>query len=217
MQKTALAIDDLTLQAGDREVLNGFSLQLEAAGRLSLTGRSGCGKSTLLRALLGFVPPIRGSIRIFDQELTEDSCWQLRTRMAYVDQEPDLGEGTVDAFLARQFQYRHNRHLRYNLSRLPELFDRLLLPASLGSKELPTLSGGEKQRLALIAALLLERDILLLDEATAALDSEAAGAVFDLLDNYRQTTILAVVHDPFRAAAFGRIVDLGRPQRGEAG
>jgi putative ABC transport system ATP-binding protein len=191
----AIDIDNLTVIIGGKHVLSKFSLRLLPGQKVTLTGPSGCGKSTLLHSLLGFVVPEEGAIRIFGQEFTGSSLWQLRTRMAYVAQEPALGSGKVRDMLERPFFFRNNRHLRKNLHGVPELLGRLRLPDSLLDQEVAALSGGEKQRVALISAMLLDRDILLLDEASSALDQAAKQAVIELLKSREGLTVLSVSHD----------------------
>jgi len=76
-----------------------------------------------------------------------------------------------------------------------------------------SLSGGEKQRVALIGALLLKRDILLMDEPTSALDQGAAVAVADLLNSMRNLTLVAITHDQALATVVDRTVDLLKVSR----
>ncbi len=212
----AIDINSLRLAREGATLFSELTMRLAPGEKAILAAPSGYGKSTLLRSLLGFVPPVAGTIHLFGSELTPRSAWQLRLRMAYVDQEPDLGDGTVDAVLTHPFAYKNNLHLRANLDRIPTLMEDLLLPASLRKKEINTLSGGEKQRLALLSALLLERDILLLDEPTSALDQKAATAVFDLLRQQQQLTVLAISHDQQWVNAFDRIIDLQQISTSEA-
>ena len=160
-----------------------------------LTGPSGCGKSTVLRCLLGFVAPEAGSVHIQGQPLIEHSVWSLRRHLAYVDQEPDLGTETIAEILERPFHYRANARLRGNIERVPELFERFGLVPSLLDKEAGDLSGGEKQRIALIAAVLLDRSIFLLDEATSALDKASKKIVIDYFRTRDDVTALFVAHD----------------------
>lgn len=115
--------------------------------------------------------------------------------MAYVAQEPELGEGKIRDILERPFNYKANRHLQENLSRVPSLMQKLDLPKSLLEKELSTLSGGEKQRFALLSALLLDRRILLLDEPSSALDKGSKDMVIELLKSQQKLTILSISHD----------------------
>ncbi len=195
MTLPAIDIDNLTVTVDVNPVFSGLCLRLPPGRKMTLVGRSGCGKSTLLRCLLGFVPFTHGSIHIFGQELTADSVWQLRTRMAYVAQEPEMTAGRVRDFLEHPFTFAGNRHLRNNLAEVPTLLDRLLLSQALLDKEISSLSGGEKQRIALLSALLLDRAILLLDEASSALDPAAKQAVIELLRARQALTVLSVSHD----------------------
>lgn len=195
-RSAVLEIDRLTVHFDGQAVLKDFSLSLEAGQKGLLTGPSGCGKSTVLRCLLGFVVPQAGSIRIAGTALTAESVWKLRRHLAYVGQEPDLGTGVVREILEQPFHYHANASLRGNLDRVPELFDAFGLPRTYLGKEIGDLSGGEKQRVALICALLLDRDIFLLDEVTSALDRASKQIVADYFRSCTDTTVLFVAHDP---------------------
>ncbi len=191
----ALEIDRLTVRMDGQTVLKDFSLSLPAGRKALLTGPSGCGKSTVLRCLLGFVTPETGSVRIGGEPLTAETVWRLRRHMAYVGQEPDLGVGVVRHILEQPFHYRANAALRGNLGRVPELFDAFGLARTLFDKSIGDLSGGEKQRVALICTLLLDREIFLLDEVTSALDPASKRRVLDYFQSRAEATALFVAHD----------------------
>jgi len=176
-------------------VLNGFCLQLFPGEKLVLTGESGLGKSTILRCILGFVIPDAGQILIQAKPLTPESVWKLRTLLSYVPQEPELDDGKLEEWFTNPFSFRANAGLRKNLDRLPGLLERFYLSAELLHKEVKALSGGEKQRAALIAAILLQRKIFLLDEPTSALDSKNGKRVLKFLFSIPDASILAVSHD----------------------
>ena len=180
---------------GGQTVLKDFSLSLQAGRKALLTGPSGCGKSTVLRCLLGFVTPETGSVRIGGEPLTAETVWRLRRHMAYVGQEPDLGVGVVRHILEQPFHYRANAALRGNLGRVPDLFDAFGLARTLLDKSIGDLSGGEKQRVALICALLLDREIFLLDEVTSALDPASKRRVLGYFQSRAEATALFVAHD----------------------
>ncbi len=190
-----LEINDLTIQFGNKVILKEFSLYVASGKKVVITGESGRGKSTILRSILGFVRPVRGSISILGRLLTEETVWDLRRLMAYVPQEPDLGDGLLKNSIERPFSFRANSHLRDNLKRVPEFFRQFSLPMDLLDKRATSLSGGEKQRIALIIALLLNRDILLLDEPTSALDDKNSKRVGDFLFSLKETTVLCVSHN----------------------
>jgi len=176
-------------------------------------GESGLGKSTLLRCILGFVP-FQGEISVQGIRLSSRTVWEIRQRIAFVPQEPDLGEGNLREWFERPFTFRANAHLKGALKRLPGLLDQFRLPSGLLDKAVSTLSGGEKQRMALIAALLLERKILLMDEPTSALDEANSERVGAYLQSLEETTLLSVSHDGTLLNLFDRVIDFSRERDG---
>ena len=214
---SALEARDVRVRFGEQAVLRGFSLALGPGEKALLTGPSGCGKSTVLRCFLGFVVPEAGSVHIEDKELTPVSVWPLRRRIAYVAQEPDLGTGTAMEALERPFHYRANSALRGNLDRVLEWFERFRLDRDLLRKDVGDLSGGEKQRIALISAILLDRPIFLLDEITSALDKTSKQAVAEYFRSRQDVTMLVVAHDPEVFSFVSHVVELpGSPKVGGA-
>lgn len=203
----ALELRSVSLQLGERTILNSFSMRVGWGERVRLTGPSGGGKTTVMRMLLGFFPPDAGEVLIGGEPLTPERVWRLRCRLAYVPQEPDLGDGTVQDLLAESFSYRANELLRGNLDRTRELLQRFGLQKEILEKEFTTLSGGEKQRIALLSAVLLEREIFLLDEATTGLDPTNRSKVLEGLADL-DCTMLLVTHDDASASLATRSVAL---------
>jgi putative ABC transport system ATP-binding protein len=195
-------VEHLSLVFDGRTVLDDFSLRVDERETVVLAGSSGSGKSSILACLLGFLVPAAGRIAIHGEDLTAKSIWRLRRAMALVQQEPDLGELTVRQWLEDPFTFHANEAIRGNLARLPDLLRRLRLSESILNQKGPALSGGEKQRIALVAALLLDRPILLLDEPTSALDPDSRRAVYDCLSALENQTLLMVSHDTGPALDF---------------
>jgi len=210
----AIEIEDLAINLGGKPVISGFSLKIHHGEKVLLAGPSGSGKTTILRCIMGLAIPDAGVIRIDGEELTSRSAWRLRWKIGYVAQEPDLGTGRVRDLIQRPFSYRANLHLRANLERLREFLARLLLPEDVLNKNPAELSGGEKQRVALLSALLLDRPIFLLDEPSSALDKTAKEAVSDILRSQPERTILSVSHDPTWAFFSDRTIELPAAPRG---
>ena len=206
--ETAIEIDRLGVRYDGRWVLRDFSLRLGCGEKVVITGSSGAGKSTVLRCVLGLVMPREGSVHVLGRAMDGHHVWDLRRQLAYVAQEPDLGPGTAREVIERPFEYKVNASLRGNLERLGELLERFNLPPSLMDKEMPTLSGGEKQRIALVSAILLDRSIVLLDEASSALDKENKQAVVAFFQQSRELTVLAVSHDTEWQAFSDRVLEL---------
>lgn len=157
---------------------------------------------------MGFVTLEAGTVLINGQALTPESVWTLRTLMAYVPQEVDLGTGKLRQWINAPFAFKVNSHSRKNLDRLPELIDRFLLSMDLLDSDVSRLSGGEKQRVAIISAILLDRKIFLLDEPTSAMDRFAGKAVLDFFRSMPDGTILAVSHDGAVLDIADRIVNI---------
>ncbi len=196
MSIPAIDIQNITVRFQEKCIWENFSMQVNQRETVVLDGRSGIGKSTLFQCLMGFVTPEAGTVLINGQALTPQSIWTLRTQMAYVPQEVELGSGQLCQWIKASFAFKANCGNRKNLNRLPELFDRFLLSADLLDSDVTRLSGGEKQRAAIILAILLDRKIFLLDEPTSAMDRVAGKAVLDFFRSIPHSTILAISHDP---------------------
>lgn len=204
----AIEIVDMGVDYDDRWVLRGFSLHVANGEKVSLTGPSGSGKSTVLKCILGLVEPREGSINVFGNPVAGDAIWNIRRSLAYVAQEPELGPGSVRQAIEQPFAFKANADRRGNLTRLPTLMDQFNLDLALLDKENTSLSGGEKQRIALILAVLLERPILLLDEASSALDLENKRKVAEFIRQADDLSVLSVAHDAERLDFADRVVHL---------
>ena len=213
--EVAIDINGLSLRHDGQWVLRDFGLQLGVGEKVALTGPSGCGKSTVLRCILGLVIPDSGSISIMGTSVDSHSIWKARHSLAYVAQEPDLGRGTVIETIEKPFSYRANSHLRDNLKRLDKLMNRFNLPDTILRKQMSSLSGGEKQRIALVTAILLDRPIVLLDEASSALDKGNKQAVADYFQQTEGITVLSVAHDVEWLGFSDRVVEMRKPGSSE--
>jgi ABC-2 type transport system ATP-binding protein len=162
MNSAAVQIDGLDVRRGGRVVLHGLSAKLEAGRVTGLLGPSGCGKTTLIRAIVGVQKVAGGSVQVLGEVAGTPA---LRRRVAYVTHAP-----SVYADLTAQ------ENLRYFAAVLgapPERIGRALAAVDLteaGGQLTGTLSGGQRSRVSLAAALLGEPELLVLDEPTVGLD-----------------------------------------------
>jgi ABC-type multidrug transport system ATPase subunit len=189
-------INNLSITYDGLVLFEDVSFEVPSGQVCCISGPSGCGKSSLLGTMLGFVTPQQGAITIDGTAVDEKSVWQLRHKIAYVPQEPDLGQQRTLECIRRPFAYKANAHLQYDTESVRSYFERFKLPAKLLDKFAGNLSGGEKQRVAIIIALLLDRPVLLLDEPTSALDKESRRILKDILSEL-QKTIVCISHDEF--------------------
>jgi ABC-type iron transport system FetAB ATPase subunit len=187
-------VDNLGIHYDGRTLFENVSFEVCSGQKICIDGPSGCGKSSLLRAMLGFVRPQQGIIRFGDTLVDDKTIWQLRHRIAYVTQEPDLGQQIVLERIRQPFTYKTNTHLQWNQQAVEEWLGRFNLPRKLLNKQTADLSGGEKQRVAIIIAILLDRPILLLDEPASALDKQSKRILRDVLTDL-QKTIVFISHE----------------------
>ncbi len=212
-QFSALKIENLTLQFGCQTVVENFSLSIDKGQKVLITGNSGSGKSSLLRCLMGFITPRQGQICIQGTPLEGKSVWHLRRQMAYVAQEPQLGSGKVRQLLMQPFMWKANHLLSYDADLTLQLCRRFYLSETLLGKDITELSGGEKQRIALISAILLHRTVYLLDEMTSALDAESKEAVLDYWGQRTDLTVLMVSHDTSVSSIADCVIALAKGTR----
>jgi ABC-type lipoprotein export system ATPase subunit len=199
-----------SFEEGRIVALAGMDLDVKAGEFVAIVGPSGCGKSTLLHLLAALDLPDEGSIRVAEHDLAERrALTHFRARhVGMVFQLHNL----LPALTASENVQLPMFELALKARERRERADRLLGLVGLTGRESsrpPQLSGGERQRVAIARALANEPPILLADEPTGSLDSEAGRLVLDLLDELRRSrslTLVLVTHDPAVAARADRIV-----------
>ncbi|WP_406343514.1 thiol reductant ABC exporter subunit CydD [Streptomyces sp. NBC_00648] len=217
-----IEVDEVTVRHPGRAEpsLAAASLTVQPGETVALTGPSGVGKSTLLGAVLGFVAPDEGQVRISGTDLGALSLEQWRERIAWVPQRPHLFAGTIAENVRLARPDADDTAVRDALRDAGALEFVTALPDGLGTElgeDGAGLSAGQRQRLALARAFLADRPVLLLDEPTAALDGATEAGIVDAVRRLSAgRTVLLVVHRPALLAVADRVVEL-RPAGGGAG
>ena len=196
-----------------RVVLAPTSLSVGAAERLAIVGPSGCGKSTLLRTIIGIVTPDTGDVMVGGQRLTPSSVNAIRLRIGYVIQDGGLFPHLTNADNVTLLARRRGRPAADIATRMKDLADLVHVDGALLSRYPLQASGGERQRVGLMRALMLDPDVLLLDEPMAALDPMVRARLQDdLLDVVRRLAkcVVLVTHDMAEAAMFGERIAVMR-------
>ena len=206
-----LQADNISVHSGDERVLDCFSCHVERGSFACVAGASGCGKTSLLKAFMGLAPLVEGAIRVGEYILNEQTCNAIRKQVAYLPQDLALPYDTVAETVAHvlkigglRYDHATNQLLRANLTKLG-------LDEELLGKRMAEISGGQRQRLVLAVLALLNREVWLLDEPTAALDRASRDYVIEFLleQQQRGKTIVAVSHDVWFAAQCSVTIQLG--------
>lgn len=211
---------------GIKIILNDVSVAFEKGKLTSIIGANGCGKSTLLKTILGILPSKSGNVTIDGARLKEMSRNDIARRIAYLSQEKNTPDMTVEQLVL------HGRFPHLSYPRRYTDQDRVIAVGVMeqmgiveyAHKPLYSLSGGMKQNSYIAMALAQETDYILLDEPTTYLDIAHQLELMKILRSLADSGkgIVAVMHDLPTAFTFsdkiilindGRIVDDERPEK----
>jgi ATP-binding cassette subfamily B protein len=206
---------------GSRSVIRGLDLDIRPGEMIGLVGHSGSGKSTLVNLICRFYDVTEGAILVDGTDVRRFGVTDYRRHIGLVLQEPFLFFGTVadniaygkpGATRAEIVAAARAAHAHEFILRLPQAYDSLVGERGQG------LSGGERQRISIARALLIDPKILILDEATSAVDTETEKVIQTALDNLvKGRTTIAIAHrlstlrkaDRLVVMDGGRIVEVG--------
>jgi len=202
MMPPALEIESLSFSINGASILKDIRVTIGSGEKWSIIGANGAGKSTLLKCLLRIHPDWTGSVHLFGRCLDDYSQRNLARKVAYV---PQPGDDQRFPFTVRQFvamgRYAYSGMFATAHKDDDAVVTRAMQQARIlefGDRTLDTLSGGERQKVFIAAALAQQADLLLLDEPTAFLDYRHQAEVSRILGEINQhngATIVAVTHD----------------------
>ncbi|MBI5822191.1 MAG: ABC transporter ATP-binding protein [Verrucomicrobia bacterium] len=211
---TSLRFEDVSFSYGKQMVLHNINLDIPRGFKLGIAGESGCGKSTLINLLFRFYDPTHGRVTMDGIDLRGIAGADLRAQMALVSQEVVLFDLTVaeniacgrrGATRAEVEQAARMADAHSFIMQLPHGYD-----SRIGERGV-TLSGGQRQRLSIARAFVRNAPILLLDEATASLDSQSEGEVQAAIDRFAENrTVVTIAHRLSTLTACDRIIVLDR-------
>ncbi|MFM2055754.1 MAG: hypothetical protein RLY71_139 [Pseudomonadota bacterium] len=216
-----LTMENIGFRYGNRAVIRGLNLQIRPGEMIGLVGHSGSGKSTLVNLICRFYDVTDGAIQVDGLDLRRIRVADYRSHIGLVLQEPFLFFGTIaeniaygrpGATRAEIVAAARAAHAHDFILRLPQGYDSLVGERGQG------LSGGERQRISIARALLIDPKILILDEATSAVDTETEKEIQKALDNLVQgRTTIAIAHRLSTLRKADRLVVMDRGQVVEVG
>ena len=204
-----IAIRNLSFQYEERKIIDGLSLSIQKGEKIAFVGESGSGKSTLIRILLGLLKYNQGEVRLGDMELKEICLNNLYDRVSYLSQDAPVFDGTIKENLVFEKQVSVEQMLGVlSEVQLSHLVENLAegLNTEIGEKG-TCLSGGEKQRLALARLWFEDSELVILDEATSAMDNLTEENVMkSVMQKMKNKTVIAIAHRLNSIAGFDRII-----------
>ena len=205
----AIAANHLSFQYETRTILDNLSLSIKKGEKIAFVGESGSGKSTLIKLLLGLLKYDKGEIHLGDMELRDICLMNLYDKVRYISQDTPVFDGSIKENLV--FDTRVPEEQIWNALREVQLsyfVEKLTagLDTQIGEKG-TCLSGGEKQRLALARLWFDDSELVILDEATSAMDNLTEEAVMNaVMRQLNGKTVIAIAHRLNSIAGFDRII-----------
>lgn len=219
--KGQISIQRVGFRYGSRTVLHGVDLEISPGEMIGLVGHSGSGKSTLVNLICRFYDVSEGGILIDGIDIRNLPVAEYRKHIGLVLQEPFLFFGTIaeniaygkpEATREEIIAAARAAHAHEFILRLAHGYD------SLVGERGQALSGGERQRISIARALLIDPEILIMDEATSAVDTETEREIQAALDNLVQgRTTIAIAHRLSTLHKADRLVVMDRGQIVEIG
>ncbi len=213
VERGEVIFDDVWFSYNEEKwVLKGLNLRIKPGEFIAITGAPGSGKSTLAMLLIRLADPQKGRILIDGQDIRKVTVESLRRQVTLVHQDIYLFPDTIrnniayakpDALMEEIVKVAKLARIHDFIAELPKGYDTLI-----GERGI-TVSGGQRQRLALARALLIDPKIVVLDDTTSEIDAETERAIYDALTKHlRGKTLIVITQRPATMALADRVVVL---------
>ena len=192
---SSIEVKDVSFSyCGDKKILNNINLKFEKGKSYAIVGGSGCGKSTLIQLLLGYYNDYTGEILIDGTELRKISLDSLYDTISVIQQNVFLFDSSVKDNITMFKEFDKDKiEDAINMAGLSSLINDKGINY-MGGEGGKNLSGGEKQRISIARCLIRETPVIIMDEATAALDNKTAYEIEDAILNLKDLTRIVVTH-----------------------
>lgn len=215
MQQHIIKATALSLSKGGNTLLDHAHLEVRSGERLAIIGPNGAGKTSLARCILGLIRPDRGNISLNGSPISEMSRNDIARLMSYVPQQlPERISFTAREYISLS-RYAYGSGFKNDSTGSSDMVDRAMDMtgiAELSEQALSTMSGGERQKVSIAAALAQESPVLILDEPSAHLDPKQRDMIHHLLTKLSQEngiTLIVITHDlNWASCDFDRIIGM---------
>ncbi|GBG93586.1 ABC transporter ATP-binding protein [Ligilactobacillus salitolerans] len=206
-----IEIHNLNYIVDGQTILNHINLTIDQGEIVTISGPSGSGKSTLAKMIATLLSPTSGEIFYSGKNIEQEEPVHFRRKVSYAMQQPTLFGTTVRENLAFPYQIRKQE---FDEDRAQESLKSVGLPANYLDREIKNLSGGEKQRVALLRNIIILPETLILDEVTAGLDADNRQIIYDLINRlqHQGLTIIIVTHDQQEITQAKRLITMAHGQ-----
>ena len=208
MSKEIIRLENVAFNVSNRDILTNINFSVKEGQIVTITGPSGGGKSTLLKLIGLLNSPTSGTIQYLGKNIFEYEPTEYRKEVSYFFQNAVLFDDTVRDNLAFPAKI---REIEFDESRAIEGLKLVQLPSTYLDKPIQELSGGEKQRVALIRNLMFPPKVLLMDEITSSLDKENRDIVVSFihrLNKEENVTVLWITHNQDEIVASSEIITI---------
>jgi|SRR5690625_1367004 len=208
MVKEIMSLEQVSFKVNQQQILKDISFSVQVGDIITVTGPSGGGKSTLLKIMGHLLSPTSGIIQYNGKDINEYEPTEYRKEVSYFFQNAVLFDETVRDNLAFPADIREDT---FNEDQAIRGLETVQLSDTYLDKPIKELSGGEKQRVALIRNLMYPPKVLLMDEVTSSLDAENREIVLSFirqLNEEENVTILWITHNQEEIEASNKIIRL---------